>query len=262
MCEGVLCLYRDQRPIAQRPRYDHDHDHDIHRPPMEDIYNIAGPGLAALKSLTDSQISFLQSLPKAELHAHLNGCIPLSCLQELALEHDFADSANSSSPSSTTTSTSNNTIAESLRKLRDGVELREIADFFSLFPAIYELTSTPAAIAKATRAVLVSFLEGTHPQCTYIELRSTPRATSHMSRREYLESVLSEVEKYPADKAAFIVSIDRRMSLLDVEECVELAIELRKLGRRIVGIDLCGDPLVCASPLGASTLTLKQICES
>lgn len=64
-----------------------------------------------------------------------------------------------------------------------------------------------------------------------------------MSRRQYLEAVLDQVEKYPARTAALIVSIDRRMSIEDVMECVDLSIALKSSGRRVVGIDLCGDPL-------------------
>ncbi|KAG8984607.1 hypothetical protein FRB90_005201 [Tulasnella sp. 427] len=63
-----------------------------------------------------------------------------------------------------------------------------------------------------------------------------------MTRKEYLEAVLAEVEKYPVDRAALIVSVDRRMSVEDALECVNLAIELKSEGRRVVGVDLCGDP--------------------
>jgi len=39
---------------------------------------IAGPAGVALKSLRPEQLRFIQTLPKAELHAHLNGCIQFS----------------------------------------------------------------------------------------------------------------------------------------------------------------------------------------
>ncbi|KAG8985064.1 hypothetical protein FRB90_004956 [Tulasnella sp. 427] len=63
-----------------------------------------------------------------------------------------------------------------------------------------------------------------------------------MTRKEYLEAVLAEVEMYPADRAALIVSVDRRMSFEDALECVNLAVGLKSEGRRVVGVDLCGDP--------------------
>lgn len=179
----------------------------------------------ALASLLPSQVAFLEQLPKAELHAHLNGCVPIACLQQLA--RDFDSSADPDT---------NGSIRETLSMLSSGVHLDEIGDFFGLFPAIYALTSTPNALRIATRAVLDSFLEPSDnsiaPQCSYIELRTTPRSTSHMTRREYLVAVLSEISL--RENATLIVSIDRRMEVMTAEECVDLAIELRDSGLPVV----------------------------
>ncbi|KIK38650.1 hypothetical protein CY34DRAFT_809129 [Suillus luteus UH-Slu-Lm8-n1] len=197
---------------------------------------IAGPAAAALASLCPDDVIFLQSLPKAELHAHLNGSIPIKTILELAQQY---------SPSSAQTTE----VADTIEKLRSGVILNDIFDFFSLMPAIYALTSTPEAVATVTRGVLQSFLNPTgdggelnSPQCTYLELRTTPRMTAHMTRERYLTVVLDEIEMYPATQATLIVSVDRRMSDLDVEECISLAIKMKNRGRRVVGIDVCGDP--------------------
>ncbi|KAG1849346.1 hypothetical protein C8R48DRAFT_614175 [Suillus tomentosus] len=197
--------------------------------------DIAGPAAAALASLCPDDLIFLQALPKAELHAHLNGSIPIRTILELAQQY---------SPSTAAQTTE---VADTLEKLRSGVVFNEIDDFFSLMPAIYALTSTPEAVTTVTRAVLQSFLNPTgdgaeSPQCTYLELRTTPRATTHMTRERYLTIVLDEIEMYPAIQAALIVSVDRRMSDLDLEECVSLAIEMKNKGRRVVGVDVCGDP--------------------
>ncbi|KAI6037921.1 Metallo-dependent hydrolase [Pisolithus marmoratus] len=202
---------------------------------------IAGPSAAALHSLSPSDIEFLQSLPKAELHAHLNGSIPWQTLADLA-EHLTLQSADISDE-----------IAETVARLRSGLRLDEVSEFFPLFRAIYAITSTPSALSRVTRDVLDSFLKAhgdppagftytPAPECNYIELRTTPRATAHMSRYTYLTTVLDEVEKFSADQAALIVSVDRRMSETDAKECVDLAIALRAAGRRVVGLDLCGDP--------------------
>ncbi|KAJ7134306.1 hypothetical protein C8R44DRAFT_662668 [Mycena epipterygia] len=189
--------------------------------------SVSGPAAAALRSLTSTQISFIQSLPKAELHAHLNGSIPVPVLLDLAREHRSPASSG---------------IQAGLRRL-ENLELTTLHDFFGLFPTIYALTSTPSALARAARGVLRDFLEGEHPQCTYLELRSTPRATADMTRAEYVETVLTEVERYPEDKVALIVSVNRTMAEQEVEECVTIARALKAKGRRIVGVDLCGDPL-------------------
>ncbi|KAF7290771.1 Metallo-dependent hydrolase [Mycena indigotica] len=190
---------------------------------------IAGPAAAALDSLDPSQREFIQSLPKAELHAHLNGCLPLSLLQDMASQY-ISDAAQTK------------IVEEGIAKLQKGIILDEIHDFFGLFPAIYALTSNTTNMRRATRAVLGQFLDGTKPWCSYLELRSTPRQTEEMTRKEYLHAVLDEVEQYPSHKAAFIVSLDRRMGVEELKECVDLACSLKSEGRRVVGIDLCGDP--------------------
>ncbi|KAL4254947.1 Adenosine/adenine deaminase [Abortiporus biennis] len=203
--------------------------------------SVAGYAAEALSALTPSQLAFIQQLPKAELHAHLNGCIPISTLQHLAKDHLY-----SATPSSTSQA-----VKESLERLTSGVTLNEIHEFFSLFPAIYELTATPESLAVATRDVLDLFLSanpdrnGGYPQASYLELRSTPKETPRMSRLEYIETVCNEVERYDreGDRAAVIVSLDRRMTDEVAREVVECAIKLKKAGRRVVGVDLCGDPL-------------------
>ncbi|KAF8885899.1 hypothetical protein CPB84DRAFT_1788069, partial [Gymnopilus junonius] len=114
--------------------------------------------------------------------------------------------------------------------------------FFSLFPAIYALTSTPEALKRATRAVLSTFLDGELPECNHLELRTTPRQTPAMDREQYLLAVLSEVERYDADKVGLIVSLDRRMGVEVLKDCLRIAGKLKAEGRRVIGLDLCGDP--------------------
>ncbi|KAF9516933.1 hypothetical protein BS47DRAFT_1371540 [Hydnum rufescens UP504] len=129
------------------------------------ILNVDGQSGRALASLSSSQISFLQSLPKAELHAHLNGCIPLSCLQDLARELDGSEDTL-------------DTIKKGLAVLQAGVNIDAIGDFFPLFPAIYHITSTPDAISVATSAVLDSFLasrEGAAALIVSIDRRMHPK---------------------------------------------------------------------------------------
>ncbi|KAH0838686.1 hypothetical protein J3R83DRAFT_7014 [Lanmaoa asiatica] len=199
---------------------------------------ITGSARVALQSLDPDQIALLQGLPKAELHAHLHGSIPLQTLRRLAANFSLSPDIEAG-------------VAATIARLQSDVILTEISDFFLLFPAIYALIATPAALAEATRDVLEAFLIEQPPpsgfafqpaaECSYLELRSTPRMTSHMTREQYLLTILQEIRAFPG-RAALIVSIDRRMSEMDVEECVELAIKLHEQGEPIVGLDLCGDP--------------------
>ncbi|KAG7090529.1 hypothetical protein E1B28_009638 [Marasmius oreades] len=198
---------------------------------------IAGQAAAALESLTRSQIDFIQRLPKAELHAHLNGSIPVPALLELFKEYESSfDIENTNHKLSPTE------ILAGINQLQN-LDLSSLHGFFGPFAAVYALTATREATVKITRAVLSQFLDGDLPQCSYLELRTTPRESESMTRLEYVCAVLEEVERYPKEKAGLILSLDRRMKPEVIQQCVELAKSLREEGRRVVGIDLCGDPL-------------------
>lgn len=205
---------------------------------------VHGPVAEALASLTPVQLEFLKKVPKPELHAHLNGSIPFHLLQQLAHERTASPTADGQ------TAVLPENIRTGLEKLQAGVVLDELHDFFDLFPAIYTLTSNPATLARAARGVLEHFLEpkdpDSHPEAAYIELRSIPRETPEMTRRQYIETVLDEVERYPPERAAYIVALDRKMEPRFAAECVRHAVMFKKAGRRVVGVDLCGDPLVSA----------------
>jgi adenosine deaminase len=193
----------------------------------------SGPAGEAWASLAPEQQDFIRRLPKAELHAHLNGCIPLEVLRELAKDRSLGGEAG------------DEMIERGLLVLANdnGVPLEKITDFFGLFPAIYALTSKPQALKRVTDAVLDLFLspdEDGFPQCSYLELRTTPRKYQHMGRIQYLETVLESMARYQ-DRCALIVSVDWRMSEADVIDTLDAAIFLRNQGRGIVGIDLCGD---------------------
>ncbi|KAI1789174.1 Metallo-dependent hydrolase [Ganoderma leucocontextum] len=201
---------------------------------------VYGPAAEALASLSPAQLQFLKKTPKPELHAHLNGSIPFHLLQQLAHERTTslpAGGQNAALP--------DDNVLAGLEKLQGGVVLDQLHDFFDLFPAIYALTSNPATLARAARGVLEHFLKSKdgYPEAAYIELRSIPRETPEMTRRQYIETVLDEVERYPPERAAYIVALDRKMEPRFAAQCVRHAIELKKAGRRVVGVDLCGDPL-------------------
>ena len=52
------------------------------------------------------------------------------------------------------------------------------------------------------------------------------------------------MEKFPSNKVAVILSVDRRMNQATADEVVDIAIQMKNDGRRVVGVDLCGDPTV------------------
>jgi adenosine deaminase len=201
---------------------------------------MSGPSAKALASLNEEQRSFINNLPKAELHAHLNGSIPLPILRQLAKERRHLKERDGDPDVSI-----DDMLEKGIAVFENEVEFNKITDFFGLFPAIYALTSTAEATSRVTSAVLKRFLDSEYgPQCTYIELRTTPRSNGGMTREIYLNAVLDAIEEYPKERAALIVSIDRRMAVADAMECVDLAAKLKDAGRRVVGVDLCGDTSV------------------
>ena len=131
--------------------------------------------------------------------------------------------------------------------------------FFPLFSNyIYRLCNDVASIKYATTTVLQEF---DRDGVVYLELRTTPRSFDEtgLTRARYVETVIDAICEYNASsssmKTYLILSVDRRDTPEKAQECVELAIRYKSRG--IVGVDLCGDPLVktqilpsitCASP--------------
>lgn len=118
------------------------------------------------------------------------------------------------------------------------------ARFFPLFSKyIYNLCSTKASLIQSTTSVLTDFeTDGV----VYLELRTTPRAipSENLTKSDYISTILSCITdfnvKSPSLVTKLILSIDRRNTLEQALEVVDLALAYRDQG--VVGIDLCGDP--------------------
>ncbi|KAI9480241.1 hypothetical protein BDB00DRAFT_857936 [Zychaea mexicana] len=162
---------------------------------------------------------FCVQLPKIELHAHINGSISPKTMHRLReiKKHKYPELADFTIPE----------------------RLDRISDFFPLFKFIYKLTDDEEAVGIATRNVIDEFAQD---GVRYLELRTTPRRNpdTGMTKESYLKAVLSAVNE-PRDNiiVRLIVSIDRRNTLEEAYEAVDLAMEFRS--QNVVGIDLCGD---------------------
>jgi adenosine deaminase len=96
----------------------------------------------------------------------------------------------------------------------------------------------------STKAVLQDFqTDGV----VYLELRTTPRAIPEIgvTKKDYIQTVLETLTSHNANndntmRAFLILSVDRRNTVAEAEEVVDLAIKYRSSG--VVGVDLCGDP--------------------
>ncbi|CAL5409605.1 unnamed protein product [Camellia sinensis] len=205
------------------------------------------------------------SIPKVELHAHLNGSIRGSTLLELARGLGekgtivFSDVEHAI--------------------LKDDRSLQEV---FKLFDLIHIVTTDHKILTRITQEVVEDFAA---ENVVYLELRTTPKRKAclfkqrrndliGMSKRSYMEAVVKglravatvEVDLAPRDLGTgnpvnscaitdlcdgtarkkiyvrLLLSIDRRETTASAMETVELALEMRDLG--VAGIDLSGNPIV------------------
>ncbi|KAK7264500.1 hypothetical protein RJT34_32109 [Clitoria ternatea] len=199
------------------------------------------------------------SMPKLELHAHLNGSISDSTLLELARplgDHGVIDFSQ----------------VEHVILKND----RSLSEVFKLFDLIHILTTDHKSVTRITKEVVEDFAS---ENVVYLELRTTPKKNDSrgMSKRSYMEAVLEGLRAVSSVDVAFIpyseeeprnisnplhsqsndkccentrkkifvrllLSIDRRETTEAAMETVMLALELRRFG--VVGIDLSGNPVV------------------
>ncbi|KAG1470136.1 hypothetical protein G6F56_002856 [Rhizopus delemar] len=161
---------------------------------------------------------FCFRLPKVELHAHLNGSISPATMKELV------ERKKETKPKLSEFKIPENLDADS---------------FFPLFGFIYELTDDEESVKIATRNIIDEFARD---NVRYLELRTTPRSNAEtgMTKTSYLEAVTSVIQEPRKDiTVRLIVSADRRNTLEEAEEVIDLAVAFRSKG--VVGIDLCGD---------------------
>ncbi|KAF1990028.1 Metallo-dependent hydrolase [Aulographum hederae CBS 113979] len=174
---------------------------------------------------------FARSLPKIELHAHLSGSISRKCLHEVWTMKKAEDP--------------NLAVEDPLLAIPPDKVDYDLETFFPLFSSyIYKLCSDKPSIIHTTRSVLQDFQSD---NVVYLELRTTPRAIpdQNISKKVYVEAILAcltEHNNLPTNtlSAKLILSVDRRNTLQQAEEVIDLALAYRDAG--IVGVDLCGDP--------------------
>ncbi|KAF7149591.1 hypothetical protein RHSIM_Rhsim02G0110500 [Rhododendron simsii] len=197
------------------------------------------------------------SMPKIELHAHLNGSIRSSTLLELA--------KGLGEKGTIVFSDVEQAILKSDRSLQE---------VFKLFDLIHMVTTDLQTVTRITKEVVEDFAA---ENVVYLELRTTPKKNDlkGMSKQSYMEAVVKglrdvttvEVDLAPQDLGIgnpvnsggsgnlcngtarkqkiyvrILLSIDRRETTDSAMETVKLALEMRHLG--VTGIDLSGNPIV------------------
>jgi adenosine deaminase len=209
--------------------------------------------------------SFVDRIPKIELHAHLNGCVRESTLLELARErgiqlseHHFADEDDMGQ---------GNDDEMAVCQMYNS-RPRSLVDCFDIFLQVGQVVADLDALRRITHEALEDF---SHHHVSYIEIRSTPKRLRRSwasqddmaTKRDYIHCILSvfqeferkEQERYQSQNetdptcrlpllARLLVSIDRARTVEEAHENVDLAIELyHSSNPYVVGVDLGGNPL-------------------
>lgn len=191
------------------------------------------------------------SMPKVELHAHLNGSIRVSTLLELAksLNETQKDAIDFSQ----------------VEHLITKCDLT-LTEVFQLFDLIHNVITDHDTVTRITKEVIEDFASD---NVVYLELRTTPKRNDSigMNKRSYVDAVIEGLRSVSSVDVDFIpktgdskfltndkcngnsrkriivrliLSIDRRETTEAAMETVKLALEMRHLG--VVGIDLSGNP--------------------
>uniref|UniRef100_A0A1I7ZEW5 A_deaminase domain-containing protein n=1 Tax=Steinernema glaseri TaxID=37863 RepID=A0A1I7ZEW5_9BILA len=104
----------------------------------------------------------------------------------------------------------------------------------------------PEAVLLATKRVIEEFAAD---GVIYLELRTTPKATPHMTKMDYVNAIVNGIKAATSGSCDIVVrvllSIDRARGLKDAKDTVELLRTLVEQNEQlIVGLDLSGNPKV------------------
>ncbi len=177
---------------------------------------------------TTVQGTYYESMPKVELHRHLEGSLRLSTLLEIARQQRLPLPQD----------------AESLARMVQ-VQIGDplhVDNFLSKFQVLRLFYQTPEIIQRLTREVVE---DAALDQVRYMELRFTPVALSRQrgfALGDVMEWVCGSVEQASRDfnlPVRLLVSMNRHEPVELAERVIRLAVEFRHRG--VVGIDLAGN---------------------
>jgi adenosine deaminase len=163
-------------------------------------------------------LKYCFSLPKIELHAHLNGSIRKATLFELLNDED----------------------REEISKLYQNQMSFENA--FKVFRIASKIVTGLDTIRRFTKEMIEDWAK---VNCMYLEIRTTLKSIKPSSKEDYLRAVLEEIyagnQKYDM-QTRLIISLNRELPLEDFLETLEIYKNFadENLKGLIVGIDYCG----------------------
>jgi adenosine deaminase len=173
----------------------------------------------------------LHSLPKVELHRHLEGSVRLETLLEVAHEHGIIMPEYN------------------VATLRPFVQVtpeqpRTSRNFLAKFQTLRQFYRSPEVIQRVSREAVA---DAAADQVRYLELRFTPQALANIMHCDYSEVVgwvcdaaLSEARKHNI-QVGLLVSMNRHEGAKIGARVLRAALDYH--GRGVVGIDLAGQEL-------------------
>lgn len=167
------------------------------------------------------------TVPKVELHRHLEGSLRVTTLADIARKFNIGyDETDELSP---------------LVQISEQEPLT-VENFLSKFATLRQFYRTPEIIQRVTREALE---DAAHDNIRYMELRFTPVALSRRQDFPLQEAMdwVIESTRHACEvlkiNARLIASVNRHESVQLAEKVIKLAIDRRSHG--IIGIDLAGD---------------------
>lgn len=172
----------------------------------------------------------IRTMPKIELHRHLEGSVRLATLVDIAEKHQL-DIVNPIT-------------VENLRPLVQVVsgEARSSQQFLGKFSVLRQFYLTSDIVARITREIVE---DAAADNVKYMELRFTPRALCHITNNPLSEvvrlvcDVANETAQLHRIEVRFIVSMNRHEGVELGEQVLRAALNNRTRG--VVGLDLAGD---------------------
>jgi adenosine deaminase len=165
----------------------------------------------------------LRQFPKIDLHRHMEGCLRLETLTEVAREHGV------------------NLPSYDIEELRPYVQFTDDVPDFNNFMGKMELLRKFYSAGEAVeRVAYEAIADAAHDNIEYLELRFSP-AGKQIPPEQVVHSVVLGLERatreYPI-QVRLLLTIVREFGVKVAEELLELALAYKDRG--LVGLDLAG----------------------
>lgn len=165
-----------------------------------------------------------KSMPKCELHAHLNGSLSESTLNKLNVPQDEIK------------------MYQKLAKTIRSSETAKLEECFELFKIAHNATNSTKNLYLATKEVIRDFF---YDNVIYLELRTSPKSGPDMTRIQYIEVVVQGIQDALSTvnmDVYLILSIDRSNDDATCRLVMDDIIKMKEKYPNIIkGVDFSGN---------------------